>query len=147
MSLSHHVYLSNRQNDFARMVEHQRGLTLPEALHEVGPGWAPLVHELFEMASEVSGTRVTRVGQESGHFDAALLHPDGMEKTREVFGKRLADLRERSRHVCEGCGAGGSVSKDAPRRTHCTSCRIRWQELGCIDRALWMERSGQGRAD
>ena len=89
-----------------------RGAPFPlgDAQRCVGPGWAGLVAECYEMLPD--GSTLEQVKEKYGGLR--------FYATPDVVG--IAEVEERSLSVCEDCGAPGILREGGWIRTMCDHC-------------------------
>ncbi len=124
---------------------------LGQAMAEVGPGWWPLLRDAVGEVEDCGGT-VIRVRQKISLLDIHAKCPGWTTDDQVAFRRRF---QRASANICEACGGlvaptaqveevGGGVFVHPRRwRAHCDACSARLRELGCDERALWMDRSGR----
>ena len=109
-----------------------RGMTV------VGPGWWPLVRQVFAAVAELPGAEVLDVKQECGFLQLHVFH--AYAGHRAALRALAAAMQEASRRRCEGCGA--LVPRLEPGRgvwrLHCPDCDAFVKAAGRkAERALW----------
>lgn len=97
---------------------------------ECGQGWYPIIED---MASWLEGEAATLksagktppvIVQVKEKFGTLTIHVNGFPTDRFLseLRPRLDAASERSKTVCELCGAPGSLRKDGHMRTRCDKC-------------------------
>src|SRR5690348_16612312 len=95
---------------------------LGHGLTVVGPGWWPLVRQVFAAVAETPGATVAGVRQKCAMLEVRIDHPNPGSRAR--LGTLTACLTQKSRSVCEACGGAVPAVDPAhpPWRNHCPAC-------------------------
>jgi hypothetical protein len=96
--------------------------TLDEALTQVGKGWAPLIHHVYN-AREALGTPVGII-QVKEKFGGLRIYT---EYYHEELEKVIIDVGRQSFTVCEVCGNNGELCK-SPTGWYRTLCGAHMNE-------------------
>jgi hypothetical protein len=89
-----------------------RWMTLADAQACVGPGWAGLVKEGFDLCLR-RGARIHQIKEKFGGLRFYCDNEWGLEESK---------LEERSLTICEECGAPGEIRDTGWWKTLCDSC-------------------------
>ena len=113
------------------------GVTLTEALQSVGPGWATLIHELYQVIEEeiAAAKRAGCTGHEEDESEpwCAACSPPRVLQVKEKFGglrfymtwetprleERIFQAGAASYRICEECGNPGQLRNSGWLRTLC----------------------------
>jgi hypothetical protein len=84
------------------------------ALASVGKGWAPLIHEVFDLIEQKKITQ--KVVQVKEKFGGLRIYTDIINDELE---KKVIEVGNRSFTICEECGAPGQLRGGSWYRTLC----------------------------
>lgn len=99
-----------------------KGYTRELALSSVGPGWAPLIHRIFDTLQNIKGT--VKIVQVKEKFAGLRVYTDYMNDELEAV---IRQAERESFTICEECGEPGKVRG---RGWHYTSCDFHAKDDG-----------------
>ncbi|MBI2060357.1 MAG: hypothetical protein HYT87_11365 [Nitrospirae bacterium] len=107
-------------DQFVRMLYRspKPNLTLEEALTQIGPGWHPILNDLWP---RLEGAQIVQVKEKFGGLRVYCLKDGKREGHHEELLNSLREAEGRSYRTCEVCGEPGSLIAK-PRQWNRTRC-------------------------